>query len=100
MKRTTAAKRIKAHLNDYRERLKKCDMAELRDYFLQICAASLYPDGDGGNCVVCLDWLGTSEDICDDFVEEVNTQTQIEDKLALIDNLEAELDRWAAEEGA
>ena len=103
MKRITAAKRIKTHLKDYRERLGNNEYAELHRYHRRtgdpcpLCAACPWDgrSGDPGNCEVCLQW--PDDGICDDFIKQINEEDDIDDKLFQLDELETELDRWVEE---
>ncbi len=106
MKRTTAAKHIKTHLNDYRKRLGENKRAYLRVYIARTSDIDICPlcvvDREACEkaktpcCKFCLRWPGGRR--CGFFREKVNNLKTVRAKLRLIDKLEAELDRWAAEE--
>ena len=96
MKRITAAKRIKTHLRDYRERLGGDSATKLSGCVrCPLCVVGR-PKGHG-LCGSCLRWPGRDTD-CFDFMDHVNRLETVKSKLRWIDKLEAELDRWASEE--
>lgn len=106
MKRITAAKRIKTHLADYRKRLAVDSEASLNEYSSShpqrcpLCAACGAREDAQHDCDQCLTWPTTGaldKDNCFTFMGEVNLLVVEENKLALIDKLEVELARWAAE---
>ena len=108
MKRTTAAKRIKTHLNDYRRRLAKDGDAALGTYFSRtridcpLCAAVIPWCCSLG----CICWPKSNRRLppdtagfsCFKFMCHINSLKTVRAKLRWIDKLETELDRWAAEE--
>ncbi len=101
MKRITAAKRIKAHLGDYRERLQKDASFSLGYYATDtgscpLCCAVV------DCCDNCVLWPSRARAAplagCSDFVNQVDSLKTAKAKFGWIDKLEAELDRWASEE--
>ena len=103
MKRTTAVKRTKTHLKDYRKRLEKDRYAWLENYvnrtgtYCPLCAAVR------GHCSKCIRWpkiTPRSAFPCNIFRCCINGFKTVRVKLRWIDKFEAELDRWAAEEAA
>ncbi len=118
MKRITAAKRIKAHLRDYRNALRINNDTSLKNYRARdtdtcpLCRACKYivVEGRGGrqklpNCDRCLLWPGerkvesiVTDTPCEDFMIRIDELKTVCGKLFWIDKLEAELDRWASEE--
>ncbi len=109
MKRITAAKRIKAHLRDYRKRLNRGRLAKLAPYKERddkpcpLCRACGETDFSTADCYECLGWpalpvQGDSYDpSCINFIRAVNSGP-FASVIPLLDKLEAELDRWASEE--
>ncbi len=106
MKRTTATKRIKTHLNDYRKRLAEDKYAELRTYMNRTgtqCPLCLVVSGC---CFACIRWPRSTQSRCtlphpcNRFVYHINSLDSVRAKLRWIDKLEPELDRWAAKETA
>ncbi len=110
VKRTIATKRIKTHLNDYRKRLGKDRDARLHGYATRtgvecpLCRVSYTEQAHldkhticlADPCGPCLRWPGRWG--CSNFIDKVNEAKTVHAKLRWIDKLEAELDRWAAEE--
>ncbi len=106
MKRTTAAKHIKTHLNDYRKRLGENRGAWLHAFHWRsndVCPLCIVDreaceKAKALSCKFCLRWPGGRR--CGFFKKTVNSFKTVRAKLRWIDKLEAELDRWAAEETA
>ena len=101
MKRITAAKRIKAHLRDYRKRLQK-DASFSLDYYAtdtSTCPLCRAVEDCCDNCVPWPSGGGVARLVgCFDFTCQVDSIKTVKGKLNLIDKLETELDRWASEE--
>ncbi len=98
MKRITAAKRIKAHLRDYRKEIDKDKAAQLSSYSVHACPLCFASKCEGRiNCDDCLRWPGRRDNNCFGFKDQVNDLKTVPAKLRWIDKLEAELDRWASE---
>ncbi len=99
MKRITAAKRIKAHLRDYRKQVERDKTVQLSSYSVCACPLCLASRRKGTPaCGDCLRWPGRVRDNCFVFMNQVNGLKTVRGKLNWIDKLEAELDRWASEE--
>ena len=105
MKRSTAVKRIKKKIANYRKNLhfSSGTMADSyvawdwRDCALcRTCAPKGAIEQRRRHCKKCLDWPSSGG--CGTFIQRIDGLKTTKGKLALIDKLEAELDRWAAEE--
>ena len=97
MNRSTAAKRIKTHLRDYRERLVAGEPVLLDSYsdyhacpLCVVVRKSKQPACDG-----CLSWPTHRSGGCCGFIRHIDSLKTVRGKLALLDELEAELARWA-----
>lgn len=98
MKRATAVKRIKALLNDYRERLGEDKKAWLYSYmciYIELCPLCKCCRNV---CSDCVRWPREHED-CISFKGHVNRLKTRYAKLRLIDKLEQRLDEWEAQDG-
>lgn len=118
MKRKTAVKLIKTHLNDYRKRLAEDGDAQLGSYEWrtnQTCplcrTTGRYRNAtyskEARECIKCLHWprIKTRREYtldqmypCEMFMNHVNDLKTARGKLALIDKLKKVLDRWAVEQ--